>query len=180
VRRLTGQLLCFEDPGREAHSSQIQGKDDWESTVEAGLRKTYRQGRELLHLVEAVPELPDEEWHELRKRAKDLGYQLALFKKVKWVKPLLTKLDKAGSALGDARDLSLLRDYLAKVRDKSELASTEQQSYRRLLTHVESQRERLHRKGLYVLQGLYRSGAKTFTARMAKRWRRWQAASAPR
>jgi CHAD domain-containing protein len=64
------------------------------------------------------PEPSDEQWHELRKRAKDLGYQLDLLKKLKGVKSLLTRLDKLGTALGDARDLSLLRDYLDKAKQK--------------------------------------------------------------
>ena len=58
-----------------------------------GLRKTYCQGRRLLRRIAAIPEPPDEQWHELRKRAKDLGYQVALLKKVKGNKPLLAKLD---------------------------------------------------------------------------------------
>lgn len=173
VRRLGGQLLPFEAARGEDDPSQTQGKADWDHTVEEGLRKTYRQGHALLRQVEATPESPDEQWHKLRKRAKDLGYQLGLLKKVKGVKPLLAKLDEAGGALGDARDLSLLGNYLDKVRDKRELSPQEQQSYRRFLRHVEHQRELLHRQGLQAVQGVYRSGAKKFTARLAKRWRRW-------
>ena len=72
-------------------------------------------GTALLHQFAAVPEPTDEQWHELRKRAKYLGYQLALFKRAKGIKPLLIRLDKLGTALGEARDLSLLRDYRCKA-----------------------------------------------------------------
>ena len=174
VRHLRGQLLSFEDYRSRGDASQPRVKDDWEKTVEEGLRKTYSQGRRLLRRVAAIPEPPDEQWHELRKRAKDLGYQLALFKKVKGIKPLLAKLDKVGSALGDARDLSLLRDYLGKVRDERELTPSGQRSYERLLTHVNQQRQGLHRRALKAARHVYRRGGKQFTGRMAKRWRLWQ------
>jgi CHAD domain-containing protein len=162
VRHLIGRVLPFENGARG---------DEW-ATVEAGLRKTYRQGRGLFYRLESAPDSPDEEWHELRKRVKDLGYQLALFKKIKRLKPLLSKLDKVGGALGDARDASLLKNYLSKVRDKYEFTSPEQQSYFRVLKHVERERKRLHLDGLKLLKGLYKPQPKKFTGSMAKRWSR--------
>lgn len=166
VRRLAGNVLPFQNG---------TGKHDWDDTIEAGLRKTYRQGRRLLAEIRNTPDAPDEQWHELRKRAKDLGYQLVLLKKLKGVKALLAKLDEIGEALGDARDLILLREHLNKVRDKRELTPAEQQSFRRLLTYIDHQREQLHRTALKTAQAVYRNGGKKFTARMAKRWRSWHA-----
>lgn len=110
VRRLGGQLLPF----------QTGENDSWDSTIGAGLRKTYHQGRGLVRQVAENPKPSNEEWHELRKRVKDLGYQLTLIKKVKGIKPLLGKLDAVGTALGDARDLTLLRDSLRNVGDNDE------------------------------------------------------------
>jgi CHAD domain-containing protein len=167
VRHLTGNVLPFSDGA---------GMDDWNTTVEAGLRKTYRQGRRLLAEIQNTPNAPDEKWHELRKRAKDLGYQLALLKKLKGVKPLLAKLDEVGEALGDARDLVLLREYLNKLRDKRELTPEEQQAFRRLLSYLDHERERLHQHALRIARTVYRTGGKKFTARMAKRWRSWHPA----
>jgi CHAD domain-containing protein len=164
VRRLTGNVLPFQDGTQ---------KDDWKDTVQPGLRKTYRQGRRLLAEIQNTPNAPDAQWHELRKRAKDLGYQLALLKKLKGVKALLAKLDEVGEALGDARDLTLLREYLNKVRDKRELTPPEQQSFRRLLAHIDREREQRHQHALQIAQAVYRSGGKKFTARMTKRWRSW-------
>jgi CHAD domain-containing protein len=165
VRRLGGQLLPFRDVPHECEPSQITPKYKWDKTMVDGLRKTYRKGRRLLRQVEATPQSPEEKWHELRKRAKDLGYQLALVKKVKGVKPLLAQLDEVGSTLGDARDLSLLRNCLNKVEDKHELTSAERQSYRLLLTHIDGQSQQLHRRALKAAQHAYRPGAKRFTAK---------------
>ena len=174
VRRLGGQLLPFKDVPQDCHASQISSKYEWDRTMADGLRKTYRQGRRLLRQVEAAPQSPEEKWHELRKRAKDLGYQLALFKKVKGVKPLLIQLDEVGSTLGDARDLSLLRNCLNKVEDKHELTSAERQRYQFLLTQIDGQRQGLHRRALKSAQRAYRRGSKRFTAQIVKRGRRWQ------
>ena len=54
-----------------------------------------------------MPNRTDELWHELCKRVKDLGYQLALLKRIKGIKPQLAKLGTVGSLLGDARSSAI-------------------------------------------------------------------------
>jgi CHAD domain-containing protein len=173
VRRLN-QLLPLEDAQSRAGLARTRGNDNWESIVQKGLRKTYRDGRGLMRQVVANAEASDEEWHELRKRVKDLGYQLNLLKKVKRIKPLLKKLDKGGTALGDARDLTLLRDWLENVQDKTQLTPADQWDRQRLLTEIEERSQELHRQALKVIGGIYRGRSKRFTARLRKRFRQWQ------
>ena len=173
VRRL-GQLLPVKDAQSRGGRTQTRDNDRWESIVEEGLRKTYRQGRRRMRQVVANPETSDEEWHELRKRVKDLGYQLTLLKKVKGIKPLMKKLDDVGTALGDARDLTLLRDSLGNVQEKNELTPADHWDYQRLLTYIEKRSQELHRHALKVIGGVYRRGSKRFAARLEKRFRRWQ------
>ena len=139
-----GQLLPLEDAQSKAGRMPTRGIDGWESIIQEGLRKTYRQGRGLMRQVVAKAEPSDEEWHELRKRVKDLGYQLNLLRKVRGVKPLLKKLDKVGTALGDARDLTLLRDCLGDVQNKIQCAPADQWSHKRLLTSIEERSQELH------------------------------------
>jgi hypothetical protein len=136
VRRLGGQVLPLENARREGGPSQPRDKDDWDDTVEEGLRKTYRQGRRRLRQVAATPEPPDEQWHELRKRAKDLAYQLALLKKVKGVEPLfllwsmsmmrlakrLERYSKRVRELIWSGDRSHLIDALADLAEAAEIA----------------------------------------------------------
>jgi CHAD domain-containing protein len=174
VRRFDGQLLPFEHARLESGLSHQAGKDEWDHILGEGLRKTYRQGRRLMHQVVADSEAPEEQWHEWRKRAKDLGYQLALIKKVKGVKPLLSKIQEVGIALGEARDLGLLRSYLCEVRDKRDLTVTERQSYQTLLTHIDQQREGLRRRALQAGRRAYRRNGKRFTSRIAERWSGWK------
>ncbi len=84
IHQLSGSLLPFRDHDRpNGHSSQDQRQDEWGKTVQRGLAKTYRQGRRLFRHLAALDEPTDVQWHELRKRAKDLGYQLWLFKTAK-------------------------------------------------------------------------------------------------
>ena len=108
------------------------------------------------------------------KRVKDLGYQLKLFKKVRGIKTLLKKIDGVGTALGDARDLTLLRKSLMNVQDKNEFTPADRWNYQRLLTHLEKRSQELHRHALKVIGGVYRRGGKRFGARLAKRFLRWQ------
>jgi CHAD domain-containing protein len=174
IRRLKGQILPFQALDDKENSVKLGFRSEWEQTVEEGLLKTYSQGRRLTRRIATMPEPPDEQWHELRKRAKDLGYQLSLFKKLDGVKPLLVRLDKLGNALGDARDLSLLRDYLKKAQDKSELLLPERPSFHRLLTYIDQRCQRLHEGALKVAKRVYRRGKKRLMRRMEKRWCRWQ------
>jgi hypothetical protein len=165
-----GQLLPVKDAQSRGDGTQTRDNDRWESIVEQGLRKTYRQGRRRMRQVVANAETSDDEWHELRKRVKDLGYQLTLLKKVKGIKPLLKKLDDVGTALGDARDLTLLRDSLGNVQEKNELTPAAHWDYQRLLTHIEERSQELHRHALKVIGGVYRRKSKRFATRLERRF----------
>lgn len=173
--RCLGQLLPLEDALGRGGRMQTRGNDSWKCIVNEGLRNTYRQGRRLVRRVVANSETSDEEWHKLRKRVKDLGYQLTLLKKVKGSKPLLRKLDEVSTALGDARDLTLLRNSLGNVQEENEFTPADRWDYQRLLTHVEERSQELHRHALKVIGGVYRRGSKRFAARLEKRFRQWQA-----
>jgi CHAD domain-containing protein len=93
---------------------------------------------------------------------------------VKGLKPILARFDKLGSALGDARDLSLLRDYLNKAQDKHPLPMTQQRSLHVLLTYIDQQCTDLHGRARKVAQRVYRYGKKKFLRWVKKRWCRWQ------
>jgi hypothetical protein len=176
VLHLKGQILLFQNSRGEEKPLESGYKCDWEETISEGLRKTYCQGRRLMRRIVSIPEPSDGQWHELRKRAKDLGYQLALLKKLKGVKSLLARLEKLGKALGDARDLSLLRDYLDKAKHERELRPAQQRSFHQLLTYIDQRLKDLHGRALKVAQRTYRRGKKRFLRSMEKCWRRWEEA----
>lgn len=163
VRRLAGQILPFRHDNAEG---------EWKGTIEEGLGKTYARGRRLLHQLSTTPEPSDGQYHELRKRAKDLGYQLSLLKRLKGVRPLLDRLDKLGGALGDARDLFLLRDYLNKARAGGELSLLKEASFRRLLTYVDQRRGELYKGALKAAKRVYPRGKKRFLRWMERNYAR--------
>jgi CHAD domain-containing protein len=180
IHQLSGSLLPFRDNDRaNGHASQEQRQDEWGKTVQRGLAKTYRQGRRFFREVSTLDEPTDVQWHELRKRAKDLGYQLGLFKTAKGIKRLWTKLDKAGGALGDGRDLTLLRDYLIKALPQLKLAPADQKGFQRLIRYIDRQRRELNRGALRSLRGVYRRSGRRFTRRMNRQWLRCQGISYP-
>jgi hypothetical protein len=103
-----------------------------------------------------------------------IGKPLALHKKIEGVKPKLAKLDKVGDALGDARDLILLRNSISRMPEKCGLSPAERESYDRVLNFVDGRRDQLYQQALQVGRRVYSRGSKRFTHRTAKRWRRWK------
>ncbi len=107
------QALAEIEAGAAAIESWPLAEDSW-ALVEAGLTRAYREGREDLHRLGA--ERSDESVHELRKRVKDLWYQLRLLVDA-WPGPLgetVAQLDALAELLGDHHDLSLLAADLAE------------------------------------------------------------------
>ncbi|HEY0789902.1 MAG TPA: CHAD domain-containing protein [Chthoniobacterales bacterium] len=173
VKRLAGNFLPLRQrPAPE--SRDVADVDGWKGTVEAGLQKTYKQGRRLLQAISEAVNPAEETWHEFRKRAKDLGYQLALLEKLKRVDKLVAELDKIGSALGDARDLTMLQGYLRERLSKREWMPEEQREYEQLCAHIEAQRAQLQRRAVRLAQRVYQDGSRRFASRMEKRWIRWR------
>lgn len=101
------RALAEIEAGAVAIDSWPLAEDSW-ALVEAGLTRAYREGRQDLARVGA--ERSDEAVHELRKRVKDLWYQLRLLVEA-WPGPLgetVAQLDTLAELLGDHHDLSLL------------------------------------------------------------------------
>jgi CHAD domain-containing protein len=102
--------------GRKGIASwRLEGADM--ELVEAGLRRSYRRGRKLLHAVEADPS--DHNVHEWRKRVKDLWYGLRII-------GLIGSDEVGGRAdlahdvsdlIGDHHDLAVLAEDIAVRRD---------------------------------------------------------------
>lgn len=85
--------------------------DRWKP-VGAGLERTHRRGRRAMKA--AGRDGGEDEFHEWRKRAKDLWYELRLFAPV-WPEPLEAAVEEAhalSELLGDHHDLAVLREDL--------------------------------------------------------------------
>ena len=86
--------------------------NDW-AVLETGLKKTYCRGRETLETVREKP-LP-ENFHEWRKRVKDLWHELRLLgpARPKRLRMAVDELEMLGKYLGDDHDLVMLEGFLA-------------------------------------------------------------------
>jgi CHAD domain-containing protein len=141
--------------------------DGWE-LIAPGLHRSYRRGRKRLRSVEDDPSVTN--LHELRKRVKDLWYQLRLIREAD--RPMIGALaDHAhdlSDHLGDDHDLSLLREEAQRRRDA--FASPADQ--RHLLQEIDQRRGELQFAAISLGERIYADKPKKFTARLSKRFRR--------
>lgn len=154
-----------------AGRSRIDGlsleSDDWE-LLAPGLHRTYRRGRKRLRAVEEEASVSN--LHELRKRVKDLWYQLRLIRDAD--RPMIGALaDHAhdlSDHLGDDHDLALLREQVKRRRDA--FASPADQ--RHLLQEIDQRRGELQFAAISLGERIYAEKPKKFRSRLAKRYRR--------
>ncbi len=140
--------------------------DGW-GLIAPGLHRTYRRGRKRLRSVEEEASVTN--LHELRKRVKDLTYQLRLIREAD--RPMIGALaDHAhdlSDHLGDDHDLALLREQAQRRRDA--FASPADQ--RHLLQEIDQRRGELQFAAISLGERIYTEKPKKFTSRLAKRWR---------
>lgn len=154
-----------------AGRSRIDGlsleSDDW-ALLAPGLHRTYRRGRKRLRAVEEEASVSN--LHELRKRVKDLWYQLRLIRDAD--RPMIGALaDHAhdlSDHLGDDHDLALLREQVKRRRDA--FASPADQ--RHLLQEIDQRRGELQFAAISLGERIYAEKPKKFRSRLAKRYRR--------
>jgi CHAD domain-containing protein len=95
-------------------SWQLEG-DSWR-TIEGPLTRTYRRGRRAMKA--AAKGGGEDDFHEWRKRAKDLWYELRLLEEA-WPRPLAAsakEVHELTDLLGDHHDLAVLREDLRRRR----------------------------------------------------------------
>jgi CHAD domain-containing protein len=152
--------------------------NEWESFVGTGLRRTYRQGKNLVWQFEMVGQenATDETWHELRKCGKALGYQLRLLRPI-WPGPmnvLLREIDQLTELLGDDHDLAVLR---GRILIEPYTASENQDSadIRHIfLLSLDRRRRKLQAKALQLARRLYVEKPRQFERRHAAYWQAWK------
>ena len=141
--------------------------DGW-GMIAPGLHRTYRRGRKRLRSVEEEASVIN--LHELRKRVKDLWYQLRLIREADrpMVGALADHAHDLSDHLGDDHDLALLREEAQRRRDA--FASSADQ--RHLLQEIDQRRGELQFAAISLGERIYAEKPKKFTSRLAKRFRR--------
>jgi CHAD domain-containing protein len=141
--------------------------DGW-GQIAPGLHRSYRRGRKRLRSVEEKASVTN--LHELRKRVKDLWYQLRLIREADrhMIGTLADHAHDLSDHLGDDHDLALLREEAKRRRD----AFATPADQRHLLQEIDHRRGELQFAAISLGERIYAEKPKKFTARLAKRFRR--------
>jgi CHAD domain-containing protein len=143
--------------------------DGWD-LIGPGLQRTYRRGRKRLRAVEEEASVTN--LHELRKRVKDLWYQVRLIRDAD--KHLLGQLaDHAhdlSDHLGDDHDLALLRETVQRRRT----SFADPAHKRHLLEEIDQRRGELQFAAISLAERIYADKPKRFIKRTEGRWDAWR------
>lgn len=103
-------ILCRE----KDEMGGLKIKSNGWKAIAPGLKKIYSRGREAFETAGRDPS--PENFHEWRKRVKDLNNQLSLLcpARPRKFQARIHKLDKLGNLLGDDHDLFMLDKFIAK------------------------------------------------------------------
>ena len=144
----------------------------------AGLEHTYRRGRQHYRIVETIgmENATDELWHEIRKQAKALGYQLRLIRRI-WPSAIhawTDALDELSDNLGDDHDFALIQQRILQL--PIEPGDTEQDVNARqaLLRTIERRRHRLKTFSLHRARMVYVEKPARFVERLSVYWELWR------
>ncbi len=156
----------------------LQSENEWETFVGNGLRRTYRKAKNLVWQFEVIGHetVDDKAWHELRKCAKALGYQLRLLKPI-WpgmLNSLGDEIDQLTDCLGDANDLSIL--YGRILNEPYDRSGTQKwgETRRFFLQSLDERKQKLHSEAFNLARLIYTEKPRQFERRLAEYWQIWQ------
>ena len=140
--------------------------DGWE-LIGAGIHRSYRRGRKRLQAVKEEATVTS--LHELRKRVKDLWYQLRLISEAEpaLLGSLADHAHLLSDHLGDDHDLALLRQSAAERPD----AFGDAGDQRLMFELIDRRRGELRFAATSLGERIYSRKPKTFTKRLEGRWR---------
>ena len=142
--------------------------DGWD-LIGPGLHRTYRRGRRRLRAVEEEASVTN--LHELRKRVKDLWYQVRLIRGDSDVLASLAEhAHDLSDHLGDDHDLALLHDVVQRRR----AAFADPGDKRHLLEEIDQRRGELQFAAISLGERIYADKPKRFTKAMERRWNAWR------
>jgi CYTH domain-containing protein/CHAD domain-containing protein len=154
----------------EAGLEEIEGweleGDSWQM-IDGALTRTYRRGRRAMKA--AAKRRCEEDFHEWRKRAKDLWYELRLLSPA-WSGPLEATSEEAHTLtdlLGDHHDLAVLREDL-RQRNLGEGKTVA------LEAAIGRRQEELASEAFTLGKRLYAERPKDFSRRLRRYWDAWR------
>jgi CHAD domain-containing protein len=156
----------------------LKQENEWEVFIGIGLRRTYRNAKNLVWQFELIGHetADDKAWHELRKCAKALGYQLRLLKPI-WpgmMNMLVGEIDLLTDRLGDANDLSILRQKIVSEPYDPLGTQVSEETRRFFLQSLDRRKQSLHSEALDLARFIYAETPRQFERRLEGYWRTWQ------
>ena len=169
IERAMAEAAAGLAAGRGRIDSLALDGDGWE-VIGPGLHRTYRRGRKRLRAVEEEASVTN--LHELRKRVKDLWYQVRLICDADkhFLGPLADHAHDLSDHLGDDHDLALLRETVQRRR----AAFADPAHKRHLLEQIDQRRGELQFAAISLAERIYDDKPKRFTKRLEKRWEHWR------
>ena len=169
IERAMASAAAELEAGRpRIESLQIDG-DGWE-LIGPGVHRSYRRGRRRLRDVEEEASVTN--LHELRKRVKDLWYQLRLLRDAdaEMLGPLSDHAHDLSDHLGDDHDLALLREQV----QRRSAAFSDPADQRHLLDQIDQRRGELQFAAISLAERIYAEKPKKFSKRLERRWEAWR------
>jgi CHAD domain-containing protein len=137
------------------------------SAIGPGLKKIYSRGREAFEAAERDPS--PKNFHEWRKRVKDLGHQLRLLCPAhpRKFRARTNDLDKLGELLGDEHDLFMLKQFVANKFGHAPGTSV----FRKLIS---ARQEELCYTALKLGRRFYPKKPGRFARSIGRDWKKWR------
>ncbi len=175
VRKLLRELRVVKRRAALWFEGALAGSgNEWEMFVGIGLRKTYRKAKNLVWQFEMMgyETSDDNTWHELRKSAKALGYQLRLLKAI-WPKMMsasVDEIDQLTDRLGDANDLAILRAKISNEPYEPSETKEFEETRRIFLQILDRRKQKLHSEAFELARLVYAEKPRPFERRLAAYW----------
>jgi CHAD domain-containing protein len=144
-------------------------KSGW-AAIAPGIRRSYRDGRCAYNKARQSGKAED--FHEWRKRVKDLAYQVRILCRI-WpqgIPSVEEKLQRLGDVLGDDHDLFMLTE----CEDMKRFIRRDPKAAQELKALVESRQHRLRSRALAIGASLYAEKPSEFCERLGHYWKEWR------
>jgi CHAD domain-containing protein len=134
-------------------------------------QQTYRRGGQFLR--KAVDRPTSESFHDFRKAAKELMYQLCLLTPLHppFFQPLVDQLKIISEYLGNAHDLAFLGERLRRLESSEEGSSTESSFFEL----IELREKELQLRAAILAEKFYAEPAKDFGRHISEHLTHWEA-----
>jgi CHAD domain-containing protein len=135
------------------------------TSARRGLRRIHKRGRAAMDV--ALADGSDEDWHEWRKRVKDLWYSLRILRPVARTQlaGMVDEADELSDILGDHNDLAVLLEAVEQHREALQDDQADE-----LRAAVSRRRDRLRLSAVPLGRRLYAEAPRRFGRRVEAYW----------